>query len=55
MLKSKKMRWAGHVAQMGEKRAVYMLLVGKPGANRALGRLICRSVNNIKMDHRDKG
>jgi hypothetical protein len=36
--KSRRMRWAGHVAQMGEKRNVYRLLVGKPEGKRPLGR-----------------
>jgi hypothetical protein len=44
------MRWAGHVARMGEKRNVYRLLVGKPEGKRPLGRLRRRWINNIKMD-----
>ena len=36
--KSRRMRWAGHVAGMGERRGVYMVLVGKPEAKRPLGR-----------------
>jgi hypothetical protein len=44
------MRWAGHVAQMGEKRNVYRLLVGKPEGKRLLGRLRRRWIDNIKMD-----
>jgi hypothetical protein len=39
MIKSRRMRWAGHVARMGEKRNVYRLLVGKPEGKRPLGRL----------------
>ena len=35
---SRRMRWAGHVARMGEERGVYRLLVGKPGGKRPLGR-----------------
>jgi transcription termination factor 2 len=46
MIKSRMMRWAGHVARMGEKRNIYRLLVGK----RPLGRPIRRWVNNIRMD-----
>jgi hypothetical protein len=38
IIKSVRMRWAGHVARMGEKRNVYMLLVGKPEGKRPLGR-----------------
>jgi hypothetical protein len=38
MIKSRRMRWAGHVARMGEKRNAYRLLVGKPEGKRPLGR-----------------
>jgi hypothetical protein len=38
ILKSRRMRWAGHVARMGEKRNVYMLLMGKPEGKRPVGR-----------------
>jgi hypothetical protein len=38
IIKSRKMRWAGHVARMGEKRNAYRLLVGKPEGKSALGR-----------------
>jgi PAS domain-containing protein len=38
MIKSKRMRWAGHVARMGEKRNAYRFLVGKPEGKRPLGR-----------------
>jgi hypothetical protein len=38
IIKSRRMRWAGHVARMGEKRDVYRLLVGKPEEKRPLGR-----------------
>jgi hypothetical protein len=50
IIKSRKMRWAGHVARMGEKRNVYRLLVGKPEGKRLLGRPRCRWIYNIKMD-----
>jgi hypothetical protein len=50
IIKSRRMRWAEHVARMGEKRDVYMLLVGKPEGKRPLGRLRRRWVDNIKMD-----
>jgi hypothetical protein len=38
IIKSRRMRWAGHVARMGEKRNAYRLLVGKPEAEKPLGR-----------------
>jgi hypothetical protein len=38
MIKSRRMRWAGHVARMGEKRNAYRILVGKPEEKRPLGR-----------------
>jgi hypothetical protein len=50
IIKSRKMRWAGHVARMGEKRSVYRLLVGKPEGKRPLGRPRRRWVDNIRMD-----
>jgi hypothetical protein len=50
MINSRRMRWAEHVARMGEKRNAYRMLVGKPEGKRPLGRPRCRWVNNIKMD-----
>jgi hypothetical protein len=50
MVKLRKMRWAGHVARMGEKRNAYRLLVGKPEVKSPLGRPRRRWVNNIRMD-----
>jgi hypothetical protein len=50
IIKSRRMRWVGHVAPMGEKRKVYRLLVGKPEGKRPLGRLRRRWMDNIKMD-----
>jgi hypothetical protein len=47
---ARRMRWAGHVARMGEKRNVYRLLVGKPEGKRPLGRPRHRWIDNIKMD-----
>jgi hypothetical protein len=44
------MRWAGHVARMGEKRNVYRLLVGKPEGKRPPGRPRHRGIDNIKKD-----
>jgi hypothetical protein len=48
MIKSRRMRWAGHVARMGETRIAYGILVGKPGGKRPLGRPRRRWVDNIK-------
>jgi hypothetical protein len=50
IIQSMRMRWAGHVARMGEKRNAYRLLVGKPEGKRPLGRPRRRWVNNIRMD-----
>jgi hypothetical protein len=47
---SRRMRWAGHVARMGEKRNAYRLLVGKPEEKKPLGRLRRRWMDNIRMD-----
>jgi hypothetical protein len=50
IIKLRRMRWAGHVAQIGEKRNVYRILVGKPERKRPLGRPRYRWVYNIKVD-----
>jgi hypothetical protein len=50
IIKSRRMRWAGHVARMGEKRNAYRLLVRKPEEKRPLGRPRRRWVDNIRMD-----
>jgi hypothetical protein len=50
IIKSRRMRWAGHVARMGEKRNTFRLLVGKPEGKRPLGRPIYRWVDNIRMN-----
>jgi hypothetical protein len=50
IIKSRRMRLAGHVARMGEKRNVYRLLVGKSEGKRPLGRLRHMWMDNIKMD-----
>jgi hypothetical protein len=55
IIKSRRIRWAGHVAQMGEKRNAYRLLVGKPEGKRPLGRPRRRWVDNIKMDSGEVG
>jgi hypothetical protein len=49
IIKLRRMRWAGHVARMGEKRNAYRLLVGKPNGKRPLGRPRRRWVDNIRM------
>jgi hypothetical protein len=50
VIRSRRMRWVGHLAQMGEGRGVYRVLVGKPEGKRPLGRPRCRWEDNIKMD-----
>jgi len=50
VIKSRRMRWAGHVACMGEERGVYRVLVGKQERRRPLGRPRRRWVDNIRMD-----
>jgi hypothetical protein len=55
MSKSRRMRWAGHVARMGEKRNAHRLLVGKPEGKRPLGRPKSRWANDFKMDLLDIG
>ena len=50
VIKSRRMRWAGLVARMGEERGVYRVLVGKPEGRRPLGRPRRRCVGNIGMD-----
>ena len=50
VIKSRRMRWAGHVAHMGEERGTYSFLVGKPEGKRPLGRPRRRWVDNIRMD-----
>ena len=47
VIKSRRMRWAGHVARMGEERGVYRVLVGKPEGRRSLGRPRRRWVDNL--------
>jgi transposase len=55
MIKSRRMRWAGHVACMGEGRSVYRVLVGRPKGKRPLGRPRYRWEDNIKMGLREIG
>ena len=53
--KSRRMRWAGHVEPMEERRGVYRVLVGKPEGKRPLGRPRRRWEGNIKMDLQEVG
>jgi len=55
VIKSRRMRWAGHVACMGEERGVYRVLVGKPEGKRPLERPRLRWVDNIRMDLQEVG
>jgi hypothetical protein len=55
VIKSRRMRWSGHVARMGEGRGVYSVLVGRPEGKRPLGRPRRRWEDNIKMDLREIG
>jgi hypothetical protein len=54
IIKSRRMRWAGHVTRMGEKRNVCRLLVGKPEGKRPLGRPRHRWIDNINGPFRDR-
>jgi hypothetical protein len=55
VIKWRRMRWAGHVAHMGEERGVYKVLVGKPKGKRPLGRPRRRWVDYIRMDLQEVG
>jgi hypothetical protein len=55
VIKSRRMRWAGHVARMGEGRGVYKVFVGRPEVKRPLGRGRHSWWGNIKMDLREMG
>ena len=55
VVKSRRMRWAGHVAHLGEGRGVHRVLVGKPEGKRPLGRPRLRWEDNIKMDLQEVG
>jgi hypothetical protein len=50
MIKSRRMRWAWHIARMGEKRNAYRILVGKLEGKRRLGRPRRKWVDNTEMD-----
>ena len=55
VVKKRRMRWAGHVARMGEKMGVYRVLVRKPEGRRPLRRPRRRWVDNIRMDLQEVG
>jgi hypothetical protein len=54
-VKSRRMRWAGHVARMGEERKLYKVLVGRPEGKRPLGKLRRRWEDGIRMDLEEIG
>jgi hypothetical protein len=54
-MKSRRMRWVGYVARMGEMRNAYSILVGKPDGKIPLGKSRGRWENNIRMNLRGKG
>jgi hypothetical protein len=54
-IKSRRMRWVGHVSRLGEERRVYKVLVGKPEEKRPLGRTSRRWEDGIRMDLRETG
>ena len=55
VIKSRRIRWAGHVTRIGERRGVYRVLLGKPEGKRRLGRPRRRWKDNIKMDVQELG
>jgi hypothetical protein len=55
VVKSRRMRWAGHMARMGEDRGVHRVLVGRLEGKRSLGRPRLRWEDNIKMDLQEVG
>jgi len=55
VIKSRRMKWAGHVTCMGERRGIYRVLMGKPDGKRPLGRPRHRWEDNIKMDLQEVG
>jgi hypothetical protein len=55
IIKSRRMRWAGHVAHMGEGRGVYRILVGRPEGKRQQGRPRYRREDNVEMNLREIG
>jgi hypothetical protein len=55
VVKSRRMRWSGHVARMGEDRVVHRVLLGKPEGKRPLGRPRRRWADNIKRELQEVG
>ena len=55
VIKLRRMRWAGHIESMGERRVVYRVLVGKPEGKRPLGRPRRRWEDNIKLNLQEVG
>ena len=55
VIKSRRMRWAGHMARMVEERGLYRVLLGKPEGTRPMGKPRRRWVNNIRMDLQEVG
>jgi hypothetical protein len=55
VVKSRRMKWAGHVGRMGEERGLHRVLVGKPEGKRPSGRLRRRWKDDIKMDVQEDG
>jgi hypothetical protein len=55
VIKSRRMKWAGHAARMGERRVVYSVLVGRPEGMRSLGRPRHREEDNIEIDFQEGG
>ena len=54
-LKSRRLRWAGHVARIKQYKSTHKILGGKPDGKRPLGRPKCRWEDNIKLDVREVG
>jgi len=52
VIKSRRMRWAGHVARIGERRSIFQVLLGKPEGKRPLGRHRLRWEDNIRWSFR---
>ena len=55
VIKSRRLRWAGHVARRNKRRSAFRVLTGKPRGKRPLGRLRRRWENNIRMDPEEIG
>jgi hypothetical protein len=55
VIKSRRLRWAGHVVRMEEGRSAFKILTGKPTGNRPLGRPKLRCENDIRMDLKEIG